>query len=105
MQIAFLFAATCWTLWWNIQWKQFMKFYLRPPNRQSVQVLFRAWFALCLLGALWRLIKELQVSDLTKRDAGPIAAIAALMCAVIVLVSEVGFWGIRRRERRTPPRD
>src|SRR5450631_3503007 len=33
MNVAFIFTAVCWTLWWNLQWKRVMRFWVRPPNR------------------------------------------------------------------------
>jgi hypothetical protein len=46
MNTAFLFTAVCTTLWWNIQWKRVMQFWLRPPNRRATQYGFRIFFAL-----------------------------------------------------------
>ena len=46
MNVAFLFTAVCWTLWWNLQWKLAMRFWTRTPNRPWVQYLFRTFFAL-----------------------------------------------------------
>jgi hypothetical protein len=100
MQIAFIFTMTCWALWWNIQWKQVMRFWVRPPNRRWVQLLFRVWFASCFVGALYRFAQEVHASHLTERDIGPTAGIAAIMCAVIALISAVGLWGVQRRDRR-----
>ena len=98
--IAFLFTTTCWTVWWNIQWKRVMGFWLRPPYRPWVQWLFRTFFALCFLGSLYRLLEELQAHPLTKRDIGPTIGITAIMCSVVGLMSVLGLWVLDRRDRK-----
>jgi hypothetical protein len=97
---AFLFTATCWTLWWNIQWRRVIGFWLRPPYRPWVQWLFRTFFALCFLGSLYSLSQELQIHPLTKRNIGPTIGIAAIMCAVVSLMSGLGLWLLDRCDRK-----
>lgn len=53
MNIAFLFTAACWTLWWNLQWKLVMRIWVRPPNPLWVQYLFRI-FCVELYGGVGR---------------------------------------------------
>jgi hypothetical protein len=38
---AFLFATVCWVLWWNLQWRRAMRFYVRPPNKRITAYVFR----------------------------------------------------------------
>lgn len=76
-----------------------MGFWLRPPYRRWVRLSFRAFFALCFLGALERLIQQLQTYPLTKRDIGPTIGIAAIMCGVVTLMSVFGLWMLDRRDR------
>jgi len=99
MQIAFIFTATCWAFWWNIQWKRVMGFWVRPPNRPWVQVLFRAFFALSFLGALSRLLQELREDSLARWDIIPTVLIAVIMCIAVTLISAFGLWMIERRDR------
>jgi hypothetical protein len=99
--VAFIFTATCWTLWWNIQWKRVMGFWVHPPHRRWVQWFFRGFFALCFLGSLERLFQELQAHPLTKGDIGPTIGIAAIMGAVVSLMSVFGLWMIDRRDRKS----
>ena len=101
MGVAFIFTAACWTLWWNIQWKRVMEFWVRPPHRRRVQWLFRAFFALCFLGSLERLFQELQTHALTKGDIGPTIGIAVIMGAVVSLMSVFSLWMIDRRDRKS----
>jgi hypothetical protein len=101
MEVAFLFSAACWALWWNIQWKRVMGFWLRPPYSRWVQVLFRAFFALCFLGALSSFLQQLHAHVLTKEDICPTIGIAAIMCAVVALISVFGLRMIDHRDKKT----
>src|ERR1700722_1407992 len=38
---AFLFTVVCWVLWWNIQWRRAMRFWVRPPNKRITMYLCR----------------------------------------------------------------
>jgi hypothetical protein len=100
MMVAFIFTATCWTLWWNLQWKRVMKFWVRPPNRPWVQYLFRVFFALNFLGALWQFVEQLHAHPLAKQDVVPTLEIAAIMCAVVALISTSVLWFAVRRDRK-----
>lgn len=100
MQTAFLLTGMCWTFWWNLQWKRAIRFWVRPPNRQWVQYLFRAFFALCFLGTVIKLATQLNAHPLAKQDVGPTLEITAIMCAVVTLMSVFGLWMIERRDRR-----
>jgi len=101
MQIAFIFTATCWALWGNIQWKNAMRFWVRPPNPQWTVLLFRIFFMLCFLGTLGRLVQELLEHPLTGGEILPTAEIAAIMCTVVTLMTGLVLWMIDYRERKT----
>jgi hypothetical protein len=61
MMLGFLMASFAWTLWWNIAWQRFIKFYgvSGPPFRRWVEVAFRGFVALCSLGAGRELLRQL----------------------------------------------
>jgi len=61
MTIGFLMACFAWTLWWNIDWRRFIKFYgvSGPPYRGWIEAVFRGFFALCSLGAADELLRRL----------------------------------------------
>lgn len=100
MTKAFLFAGTCWTFWWNVQWKRAMRFWVKPPYRPWVQQLFRAFFALSFLGAVTQLIRELIVHPLTRQNLGPTLGTAAAMCAVVAVMSMAALWRAERRDKK-----
>lgn len=100
MTIAFIFTAICWTLWWNIQWKRVMRFWVRPPNRPWVQNAFRAFFALNFLGAIWQLATELHAHPLARREIVPTMEIAAVMCVIVAIVSSLVLWMAQYRDRK-----
>jgi hypothetical protein len=66
-----------------------------------VQFLFRAFFALCFLGALRRFWQQLHAHVPAKEDIGPTIGIAAITCAVVTLMSLIGLWMIDLRDRKT----
>jgi hypothetical protein len=101
IQIAFLFTGTVWTLWWNIQWKRVMGFWLRPPYRPEVQWLFRTFFASCFLGSVYTLWQEVQTHPLAKHDLIPTIGVTAIMCAVVAIMSVLGLWMLDRRDRKS----
>lgn len=100
MKIAFLFMAVCWTLWWNLRWKRVMRFWVRPPNRLWVQNLFRAFFALNFIGALWQFVMQLHAHPLAKQEVTPTIMAAGVMCAVVALMSASVLWMAERHDRK-----
>ena len=53
MTTGFLMACFAWTLWWNLDWRRFIKFYgvSGPPVSALGRNKFPGFFARCLLGA------------------------------------------------------
>ena len=53
MTPGFLLAGFAWTLWWNLDWRRFLKFYrINGPTYSSWLTLgFRIFFASCSIGA------------------------------------------------------
>ena len=100
MTTAFLFAGMCWTIWWNLQWKQAMRFWVKPPYGPWVQYLFRTFFALSFCGAVFQFVHELIVHPLTRQTVGPVVITAAIMCAVIAAMTTVVLWMANRRDRK-----
>ena len=100
MTIAFTFTAICWTLWWNVQWKRVMRFWVRPPNRPWVQYAFRAFFALNLLGAVCQFAIELRAHPLARQEIVPTIGITAIMCVVVAGMSAIALWMAQRRDQR-----
>jgi hypothetical protein len=69
MNIAFLFTAMCWTLWWNLQSKRVMRLWLKPPYKPWVEILFRVFFALNFLGAVIGFGRQLLAHPLPSRTS------------------------------------
>jgi len=61
MTIGFLAACFVWTVWWNLDWRRYLKFYRikGPGYPMSVQLPFRVFFALCSVGAAVELGRRL----------------------------------------------
>jgi hypothetical protein len=64
-----------------------MQFWLKPPYRLWVEVLFRILFALNFLGAVNGFVRQLLSHPLAKHGIFPTIWIAAIMCAVVFLSS------------------
>jgi len=101
METAFLFMAVCWTLWWNLQWKRVMRFWLKPPYLPWVEVVFRLFFALNFLGAVFGFVRQLYSHPITKQDIGPTIQIATIMCVVVALMTAYVLWMAQRRDAKT----
>ena len=100
MMTAFLFTSVCLTLWWNLQWKRVMQFWLRPLNRPAIQYGFRIFFALNFIGAISSLIQQLREHPLTRMTFIPTIETTAAMCLVAAIVSTFGLWNIERARRK-----
>jgi len=98
MNTAFLFTAVCITLWWNLQWKRVMQFWLRPPNRRATQYGFRIFFALNLMGAIGALIRQLLLHPVTRETFLPTIEVTAVMLAVAGAMFAFALWSITRRQ-------
>ena len=91
MTFGFLMAAFAWTLWWNIDWPRFIKFYgvSGPPYRRWVKAVFRTFFALCSLGAAEDLLRRLLERTRPANFYGKALLIAIAWFAVIVLLVRI----------------
>jgi hypothetical protein len=97
LMIAFLFTCMCWTLWWNLQWRRAMRFWVQPPNRKITRYAFRTFFGLNFIGSVFGLIQQLRVHPLTLQNAGPTMATAAIMLCIVGSMTAFQLWrgGIR----------
>ncbi len=100
MSTAFAFVAVCLTLWWNIQWRRVMQFWLRPPNRIAVQYAFRIFFAISLINAVRGLVQQLRAHPLTRATTIPTLEVTAAMGAAVFVVFGFGLWSIERARRK-----
>ena len=60
----FMVAGFVWTIWWNLDWRRYLKFYgIKGPTYPVwVQLMFRTFFALCSLGAAVELGRRLLLN-------------------------------------------
>lgn len=60
----FMVAGFVWTIWWNLDWRRYLKFYgIKGPTYSVwVQLLFRTFFVLCSLGAAVELGRRLLLN-------------------------------------------
>ena len=99
LTIAFLFTMMCLTLWWNLQWRRAIRFWVQPPNRPITQYAFRIFFGLNFVGSVLELIRQLVLHPLTLQNAGPTTATVAVMLCVVGSMTAFQLWRIERRDR------
>jgi hypothetical protein len=99
LSIASLFAAICFALWLNFQWRRGMRFWVRPPNRPITQYVFRVFFGLSLISLLARLVQQLRIHPLTRQNYAATLGLAAIMCCVLASMVGFVFWIGERRVR------
>ena len=101
MIIGFLMAGFAWTLWWNIDWQRFIKFYgvSGPLYRRWITVAFRGFFALCSIGTADALLQRLLERTRPAQFCRNAFLIAVAWFAVIVLIVKAVEWfGNRSRK-------
>jgi hypothetical protein len=89
ISLGFAIAAILVTLWWNVQWQRFMKFWVKPPYKKATIRGFRIFFAANLIGAVWYLSQQiLHFRHLV--PIWPVVETAVLMLVVVwILVNAV----------------
>ena len=100
MAIAALFTAASWTLWWNLRWKQAMRFWVKPPFRPWVEIAFRIFCALNFIGAVIALIRQLLSHPLSHSHILATVEIASIMCAVVALMTAFTLRIAHRRDAK-----
>jgi hypothetical protein len=104
MTTGFFLAGFAWTLWWNLDWRRFIKFYgiSGPPDRLWVTIAFRIFFALCSLGAADDLGRRLLQEVRPVRFYSQCLLVAAAWFAVIVLLVKTVEW-LNSKRKKPPP--
>lgn len=100
METAFAFTAFLWVLAWNLRWRDFMQFWVKPPNRPVVQIGFRIFFAANLIGASIHLVQQLHGQALTVQNFLQTLELTVAMCAAVTAMSAFGLWQAVRRRRK-----
>jgi len=102
MITGFSLAVFAWTVWWNLDWRRFIKFYLiRNPNDHPwVSRGLRVFFALCSVGAADGLVHRLlQKAQPFRFYRESLAVAAAWFLAIILLVKTVEWMNTKLKSR------
>jgi hypothetical protein len=101
MTTGFFLAGFVWTLWWNLDWRRFIKCYgiSGPPYRRWVTIAFRIFFALCSLGAAGDLGQLLLHEARSVPFYSRCLLVAAAWFAVIVLLVKTVEWLNSKRKK------
>lgn len=78
-----------------------MRFWLKPPYRPWVKVLFRVFFALNFIGSVLAFVCQLVSHSIARQNLISTVGITAVMCSVVALMSAVVLWTAQRRDRST----
>lgn len=96
LTLGFSIAALFMVAWWNLSWKRFMKFWLKPPYRRVTEIGFRLFFAANLVGALWYVVSQIIRVHRAPRDYLDVMGISAAWILVIILMVHFVEWQARR---------
>jgi hypothetical protein len=104
MTTGFLLAGLAWTLWWNLDWRRFIKFYgiSGPQYRPWVAIGFRIFFALCSLGAAENLGRRLLQEVRPVQFHSECLLEAAAWFTVFVLLVKTVEWLNSKRKKVSP---
>lgn len=104
IDMGFLCAAFAWTIWWNLDWQRFIKFYIRggPPYRRSVEIGFRTFFAACSVDAAIGLVEQLFQHGWALVFYERALRVAAAYFVVIVLLVKTVEWVNKKRMPKAP---
>lgn len=97
MTLGFLIAGFAWTVWWNIDWQRFIKFYgvTGPPYRLWIATAFRIFFALCSLGAVGEILRRLvERARPAKFYLSAFVIAVAWFVAIVLMVKAVEWLGL-----------
>src|SRR6476660_7369653 len=91
MTIGFIAAGFAWTVWWNLDWRRYLKFYgiKGPAYPHWIQLPFRGFFALCSLGAASELWRQLLYGGRTGRFYFECLLAAGAWFGVIVIMVRI----------------
>ena len=92
LNLGFAMAMMIMTLWWNLQWRRFMKFWIQPPNSERVQIGFRVFFAVSFAGALANVVRELVNAPSAINDTAGALYVGLICMAVITLMVHTVEW-------------
>jgi hypothetical protein len=103
LTVGFLMAGFAWTLWWNIDWQRFIKFYgiSGPPYHPWIKAGFRIFFALCSLGAAIDLRRRLLEETRPYKFCWDALVVAADWFIVIVLLVKIVEWVTSKRRGKS----
>jgi hypothetical protein len=99
MTLGFAVAALFVVAWWNLQPQRFMRFWLKPPYKPRTVILFRVFFAVNLIGAIWNIIGQMNRHQRPMSEYRAAAEIAAAMIAVIWVMVTVMLWLAGRQDQ------
>jgi|SRR5579863_166495 len=104
MDVSFLCAGFAWSVWWNVDWQRFVKFYVHggPPYRRGVEIGFRTFFAACSVGAGIELVEQVLERGWSLSFYERTLCVAVAWFVVIILMVKTVEWFGKRNKPRAP---
>ena len=104
--IGFLIAGFAWTLWWNLDWRRYLRFYgVRSPTYPVwVEAPSRIFFAMCSSGAGLELGQRLLQRRHPVQFYFECLLDAVALFALIVAMVFMAEMTMKRRESKVIPR-
>lgn len=89
-----LLAGFAWTLWWNFDWRRYVRFYgvKNPSDHLLIAIVLRAFFASCSAGAAYQLGQTLFRKAQSFQFYWHSFLVAATIFVVIILIVWTTEW-------------
>jgi hypothetical protein len=98
MMLGFGFATVLWTLWWNLDYSRFMKFWVKLPNKRLTVIIFRVLFALWFLSAVQWFVGNLLRTSRPPHAYAEALGVGLAWCFAIWAMVNIVEWMNRKRQ-------
>lgn len=95
----FLLVVFGWVLWWNLAWQRAMRGWYTPPYSEAAKSWARIWFGSQLAGATVALVCQLIAQPVTRDDALPVVAVAAVVGVALAGMQAGVLLSVERQDR------
>ncbi len=96
--LGFLFAAFLMTLCWNLDWRHYIRYWLRrePPYARYWEIGFRLFFAANLIGSTIGLVQKIAERPRASADYGYAGLVGLLVFGIFAAVDIFFRWRMRK---------
>ena len=98
LMLGFGFAVVLGTLWWNLDYLRFMKFWVKPPYKRLTVIIFRVLFGLWFLSAASWFVEKLLRTSRPPRAYAEALGVGLAWCFAIWAMVNIVEWMNRKRQ-------